>query len=143
MNELLPALHLSATAVMTGVIWVVQLIQYPWFHRCPPDRFVTYHHQYTSRIGFIVGPTMLIEAGTGVLLYLYYDGYARDLMLFSLLVLLAIWISTALLQIPDHRLLSHGYNETTHRRLVKFNWIRTAGWSLRLALVIAAVAANT
>jgi hypothetical protein len=142
MNELLPALHLSATAMMTGVIWVVQLIQYPWFHRCPPDQFVAYHHQYTARIGFIVGPTMLIEAATGILLYLHYDGYARDLMQSSLLVLLAIWISTAIRQIPDHRLLSHGYNETTHQRLVKLNWIRTVGWSLRLVLVIAASAAH-
>lgn len=137
-EPLLLGIHGSATAIMTGVIWMVQVIQYPWFHCCPADTFTVYHKKYTTRIGMIVGPTMVIEAISGIWLVMLFDGPSQTLMELSLLMLLAIWISTAAVQIPCHQRLSKGYDKEIHRKLVKTNWIRTIGWSLRLVLVIAA-----
>jgi hypothetical protein len=56
-------------------------------------------------------------------------------------LLAAVWITTALVQVPLHRRLSAGYDEPTGRRLVRTNWVRTALWSLRglvVALMLAA-----
>jgi hypothetical protein len=48
----------------------------------------------------------------------------------------AIWLSTALLQVPLHNRLQAAFSQEDARRLVATNWIRTAAWSLRAALVL-------
>lgn len=137
-ETLLMGLHISATAIMTGVIWVVQVILYPWIHRCPPDQFIVFHTQYMKRIGLIVGPVMVIEAVTGMWLFMALDGRGQTMLGQSLLVLVTIWISTAVIQVPCHQKLVQGYDAAIHRKLVNTNWIRTVGWSLRLVLVLLA-----
>ena len=128
-------LHLAATGVMTGVIWFVQLIQYPWFHEVPRDRFCAYHQRYTQRIGLIVGPAMMMEVITGVVWAITgTEPYGWPLWI-SLAILAIIWLSTILIQIPCHQRLSQGYDARVHARLVSSNWIRTVGWSIRLAIV--------
>ena len=61
--------HLTATAAMLGVIWVVQLIVYPQFLDIRAEEFVGFHARYTDQILWIVGPLMLAEliSGGGVL----------------------------------------------------------------------------
>ncbi|HMP88619.1 MAG TPA: hypothetical protein PJ991_00375 [Kiritimatiellia bacterium] len=127
-------LHLSATAYMTGIIWFVQLIHYPWFHDIPVNRFVAYHHKYTRIMGYVVGPAMLIELITGILLL-----FALPMILgaFNVGLLVIIWVSTFTIQIPCHHQLSRGYNLDVHQRLVQFNWIRTFAWSIRLVSLVA------
>jgi hypothetical protein len=51
-------------------------------------------------------------------------------------VLAALWVTTALVQVPLHRKLSNDPSTRTMRRLVATNWIRTIGWTLRGGLVI-------
>jgi hypothetical protein len=57
-------------------------------------------------------------------------------------LLLAVWGSTFLLQVPCHERLSAGWDEAVHARLVATNWIRTAGWTLRLVLLALLAARN-
>lgn len=140
MPELIWSLHLAATAVMTGVIWFVQFIQYPWFHQVPTDRFPAYHRDYTRRVGWIVGPTMLVEAASGVVLWWQLATGLLGWHIAGMALLAICWLSTAFLQIPCHLQLGRGYDPAVHARLVHTNWIRTIGWSLRLALLIAMAA---
>ena len=51
-------------------------------------------------------------------------------------LLVVIWLSTFLLQVPRHRTLESGFDISVHRRLVGTNWIRTFAWSLRGLLVL-------
>jgi len=57
-------------------------------------------------------------------------------------LLLLIWLSTAVLQVPAHHRLGSGFDPATHRRLVLTNWVRTWAWSARgvLALLLLQVA---
>lgn len=126
--------HFAATAFMTGIIWFVQLIHYPWFHDVPPDRFVAYHQRYTRVMGGLVGPVMLAELASGLLL-LFTLPEARAMLVASLLVLAIIWFSTFSLQVPAHHRLSNGYDASLHQKLVSTNWIRTVGWTVRLLLL--------
>jgi len=129
-------LHIAVTAYMTGVLWFVQLIQYPWFHEVPSHRFSDYHRRYTQRMGFLVGPAMLVELTSGMALLVLDLTPARGLLVVSLILLAIGWLSTFLLQVPCHQKLSKGYDAGVHHRLVVTNWIRTVAWSARLVLVI-------
>jgi hypothetical protein len=57
----------------------------------------------------------------------------------GIVLLLFIWISTAMIQMPLHDQLLKQPNPTAQQRLVNSNWIRTVAWSLRglVAFVIA------
>ena len=55
----------------------------------------------------------------------------------GLALLAAVWMSTALLQVPCHRKLAHGFDSDIVRRLVATNWIRTVCWTLRLLVALA------
>jgi hypothetical protein len=137
MNTVLFAAHLAATGVMTGVIWFVQRIHYRWFHGVPEDTFTSYHQRYTTAVGGIVGPAMLVEAATGVALFVTAGDAARPWLALGAALIGLNWISTAALQIPCHMKLSHRYDAAIQHRLVTTNWIRTIAWTVRLALLIA------
>ena len=62
-------------------------------------------------------------------------------MLLAGFLLAAIWVTTALVQVPLHRRLSEGYDASSGRRLVTTNWLRTALWSGRGLLVAGMVVA--
>ncbi len=47
-----------------------------------------------------------------------------------------IWASTALLQVPRHTALGSGFDRAALSGLVLTNWLRTAAWSVRGALVL-------
>jgi hypothetical protein len=49
-------------------------------------------------------------------------------------LLLIIWASTFLLQVPMHRKLGVGFDAEAWRFLVRSNWVRTLAWSLRAGL---------
>lgn len=47
-----------------------------------------------------------------------------------------IWASTALVQVPRHKALGSGFDRRAHSGLVATNRARTAAWSARSALVL-------
>ena len=51
-------------------------------------------------------------------------------------LVLPVWASTALLQVPAHGRLAEGFDTATHTRLVTTNWIRTIAWTARGVLVL-------
>ncbi|MEM1030883.1 MAG: hypothetical protein AAGN82_11060 [Myxococcota bacterium] len=55
----------------------------------------------------------------------------------GLALVVIIWGSTALIQVPAHSALSGGFDEGAHARLVATNWIRTVAWFIRSGLVVA------
>ena len=138
MADLLFPLHLAATGFLTGLIWVVQLVVYPGFAHVTPAVFPAFHRAYTRTITFLVGPSMLLELGTGLALFGRAALGGAPVAIVGLLLLAAAWLSTYLLQVPLHLKLNHGFDPALHGRLVRTNGIRTAAWSGRLALLLAA-----
>ena len=53
-----------------------------------------------------------------------------------LMMLIGIWLSTFLLQVPAHEKLILKKDNQIIARLVKTNWIRTILWSLKLLVLI-------
>lgn len=130
-------IHAGATLFMTGLIWFVQVVHYPLMAQVGRGDFVTYEQHHTSRTGKIVGPVMAIEAVTAVILVILPPaGTAVGTVWLGLGLLVGLWTSTALLQVPCHRILSREFSSRSHRRLVRTNWIRTVAWSLRSLLAL-------
>src|SRR4028119_2428265 len=53
---------------MVGVIWFVQVVHYPLFSRVGPEKFSLYSEAHSRLTTYVVGPPMLVEAATALLL---------------------------------------------------------------------------
>lgn len=124
--------HLFTTAAMVGLIWFVQVVHYPLFASVGADGFAGYERLHQRSTSFVVGPLMAVEGVTAVWLVVAPpNGMSRLLPLLGLAVLGIIHASTVLLQVPQHAALVDGYDAARVHRLVRTNWVRTVGWSLR------------
>lgn len=130
-------LQFAATWFMVGVIWLVQLVHYPLFARVGQEAFAAYEAAHTSAITIVVLAPMILELATAVLLLFW-----RPLAVpawsawLGLLLVVVIWLSTLLLQVPQHGVLSAGFEAASHSALVRTNWIRTLAWSGRGLLLL-------
>lgn len=134
-NALLIA-NLISTWYMVGLIWMVQVVHYPLFAKVGSEQFDSYQVSHQSLTSLVVGPPMLIEIATAVLLLWNRPAAVPAWSVYLALGLLAIvWASTAFLQVPCHEKLTGGFDAAIHSRLVVSNWIRTVCWTGRGALV--------
>jgi hypothetical protein len=129
-------LQMATTWAMTGIIWFVQLVQYPSFARVDANAFSDFHAHHTTAISVIVGPLMIAEAISAVALLWASPRVGPPWSVWlGLGLVVVIWASTFFLQVPAHTKLGTGFDESTWRFLVQSNWIRTIAWSARSALV--------
>ena len=136
MNKLILLANFAATLYMTGVIWLIQLVQYPFFSKIGTREFNDYHAAHSIWITPVVAPLMIVELATSFFIIFYPPSEVDAKLLYIGLVLtLIIWASTFFLQVPMHEKLSQGSEIDAHAFLVNSNWIRTIAWSLRSILV--------
>ena len=128
------AMHLALASLMVGVIWVIQLVHYPSFRFTDREKYVSFQIFHMRKISFIVMPVMVLEFLSGLLLVLYHSNH-ESLLRISFILLLIIWLVTALFFAQVHQKLSKGYDETLVRKLVSFNWIRTLLWTTRTIII--------
>lgn len=128
--------QMIATSAMFGVIWFVQLVTYPQFAGISSVDFPAYHSDYSRRITWLVGPLMTLELATSVgCVWLLWNSPLRWLAITGLILVLLLWATTALLQVPQHEKLSHGKDPEVIASLVTGNWIRVALWTTRIPVV--------
>ena len=127
-------LHLISTSVMVGVIWVIQLVHYPSFHFIELKQYTDFQRFHMSRISYVVIPAMLTELFTLILIIISMD-QIDTLVLASAILLIFIWLMTAVFFSGVHQKLTLGYDQTVVDKLVKLNWGRTLLWTLRLLLI--------
>ena len=127
-------LHLIATSVMVGVIWVIQLVHYPSFHFVELKQYTTFQRFHMARISYVVIPAMLTELFTLILIVFSMD-QIDTLVLASAILLIFIWLMTAVFFSGVHQKLTLGYDQTVVDKLVKLNWGRTLLWTLRLLFI--------
>ena len=127
-------LHLIATSVMVGVIWVIQLVHYPSFHFVELKQYTTFQRFHMARISYGVIPAMLNELFTLILIVFSMD-QIDTLVVASAILLIFIWLMTAVFFSGVHQKLTLGYDQTVVDKLIKLNWGRTLLWTLRLLLM--------
>ena len=126
--------HLIFTSIMTGVIWVIQIVHYPSFHFIEKELYTAFQKFHMNKISIIVMPIMLAELITGVMLFLDKSSKSPFLTI-SIIILVLIWLITGVFFTKAHNELIAGYQELVVNQLVAMNWIRTLLWTLRLLLL--------
>lgn len=129
-------LQLFATLFMVGLIWFVQIVHYPLMAAVGAERFTDYKRRHQTLTTYVVAPVMLLELASALALVVMAPPASRMIVVIGLALLIGIWLSTWLLQVPAHTALSARYSEAQLLRLVASNWIRTMAWSLRGVLVL-------
>ena len=125
-------LNFSSTWAMVGLIWLIQIVHYPLFLKVGERQFKEYSEDHQRLITYVVLPLMLVELGTAVVLWFSRPhGISNASVIAGLALVLLIWGSTFLIQVPQHSKLLVGYDPEICRQLVFGNWIRTIAWSLR------------
>lgn len=116
------------------LIWIIQLIVYPSFHFYKTENLIIWHKKYTPRIGYIVGPLMLIQLGIAIYHIIQLNNIINVI---NLLIISVIWLFTFLKFIPIHNNISKGQvTKQMLASLVNRNWLRTVLWTLLFFLNI-------
>lgn len=137
MRNLILILQAASTLPLFGVIWTIQVVQYPVFSAVNAENFQKYHRVHTFWITPVVAPLMILELAASILLIIYPPNQIDyKLLWFGFVLSIVVWLSTFFVQVPMHDKLALGFDSAAHERLVKTNWIRTVAWSLRAALVL-------
>ncbi|MFG0331321.1 MAG: hypothetical protein ACF8PN_15650 [Phycisphaerales bacterium] len=136
--------HAATTLMMTGLIWFVQVVHYPLFESVGETGFCAYESRHRQRTTLVVGPLMLIELVTAAWIAIDPPGIVpQSHAWLGLGLVLILWLSTAIVQVPLHRRLCDSFDATAWGRLVMTNWIRTIGWSARSVLALVWLAGGT
>ena len=125
----------ATTWALTGIIWFVQLVQYPSFATVDATSFPAFHARHSAAITPIVAPLMIAEAISAVGLLVADVSIPRWQLWVGIGLVGVVWGSTFFLQVPEHQRLASGFDVPAWETLVRTNWIRTAAWSLRACLV--------
>jgi hypothetical protein len=130
-------IHAAATLFMVGLIWFVQVVHYP-LHAVVGERdFGVYQRAHVARTGWLVGLPMIVEAMTAFALAVWpRPGLPGWLGLIGAGLVVVIWVSTGLVQVPIHDALERRREPAQLRALVRGNWLRTLAWSLRGAVAL-------
>ena len=122
---------------MFGAIWVIQAAHYPLQRHVEEQQFVTFQASHMRRISYVVGPLMLLEAAAAVwLLFMELPEPGTQLAWIGMGLVLLLWLSTLILQVPCHWILERGWDAKAHHRLVMTNWLRTVAWTGRAVIAV-------
>ena len=128
--------QLLVTVYLTGLIWTIGMVHYPLFDMADRANFAAFESAHSARISSIVLLPMLLELGLSVAMALNPSSVAPVWAAWlGLGLTLMIWASTFLLQVPQHGVLSSGFDQKAFETLVSTNWIRVFLWSARSALL--------
>ena len=130
-------LDAAATLYMWGVIWTIQLAQYPLFARIGAVQWEDYHSVYTRSITFVVLPAMVTELGTSGLLALARPAWLSPPLLWAgFACALLTWAVTFFVSVPLHNTLGRGFSTDAIASLVATNWLRTLLWTAHAAILL-------
>jgi hypothetical protein len=126
--EYINDLRLLADAGLLVLIWLVQLIIYPGFQYYNQHQLFHWHKIYTPRITVVVAPLMFLQMGAS--LFLLFFEFSLLSFIYFILVL-STWLSTFLYFVPlHHNIETHTDVETSIKKLIRGNWMRTGQWTL-------------
>ena len=126
-SQIILQISLLVDIGLVVLIWMVQLIVYPSFTFYKPKNLIEWHQKYTTGIAVVVIPLMLTQLVLAVVAVFYQPNFTA---IFTLLIVLFLWIFTFLSFAPLHFKISEGvHNQKLLQLLIRRNWIRTFLWS--------------
>jgi hypothetical protein len=137
MQEALLVWHAAVTLVLVGLILTIQIVHYPLFAKVGAAEFPAYEAAHSIRITVLVMPLMGIELLLAAVLAFFTPPAIPPWSAWTgLALVVAIWLSTFFLQVPQHAILGRGWDAQAHASLIATNWVRTIAWTLRGGLAV-------
>ena len=131
----------AASWFMTGLIWTMQVLNYPLLALIDAGGVPRYEQAHNRRFIWLVGPGVAVALTSAVVMLGWRPSAVPLAVPVVYLVLLAvIVVSTARQGAPSHVLLARQFDPEVHARLVRTNWIRTAAWTALGVLDLIALA---
>jgi len=132
-------LTLALTLYMSGMIWSMQILEYPLFAPVGPKEFPAYHRRHNRGLPFLVILPSLAAFASAIIVI--FTRPARLPLWASIVVAvldLCIFIATVVREAPLHAQLDReGYQAPLMRQLVQGNWIRTVLWTANAIFLLA------
>ncbi len=129
-------INLIVCLLLTGLIWTIQLVHYPLFLKIEEASFIQYLNAHQKQITPLVAPLMIIELLCSIWLFFHLFKTHLIIAIIQVFLVLIIWLSTFLVQVPLHQKLIKAYNKKACQKLIDSNWLRTICWSLRAAVLL-------
>ena len=127
LDNLLLLVHLVTTAVLAGMVWVVQLVVYPAFRTVGPTAgWAAHHRRHSTAMATVIALPWALQGLTVALLLVRRPG---PLVLLTAALAAATVLVTVAVSVPLHTRLGDGYDDALARRLISTNWWRTAAWT--------------
>jgi hypothetical protein len=128
-------INLFTSFFLCGLIWVVQLVHYPFFKYASSETFEIAMGFHRKKISLIVVPAMFAELLSSFWLSLFSSTYTIY-HISGFVVVLLIWGVTFTTQVPLHSKLTVSSDAKVINKLVRSNWIRTTLWSAKALIGI-------
>ena len=130
-DDVLLLVHAVATAWLAGLVWTVQLVVYPGFGEVGrTSAWTAVHEAHTRRMTLAVAPPWAVQGLVlAALLLRRPDDVPLGLLAAAAVLAAGPVVVTALVSVPMHVRLEHGWDDAAWRRLVRTNWLRTATWT--------------
>ena len=127
------ALQIAVTGYLVGLIWLIQLIHYPAFRHIESSCWNQFHQAHSAALGLLAGGPMVISLLVGVWLA-YTAGDVRQYVVVGCEIL--AWLVTFGLSVPEHTRLAKAKDGAAIARLIRWNWVRTLAWTVKLAVLL-------
>lgn len=122
--------NFSFSLGLTVLIWLIQILHYPFFSFISDSLFKEAMIFHQNRISLIVMPLMLGELALAIRLCFY----GRPLFWIQIGLILLLWSITFLQFVPMHQNLLINKDLVLINKLVNLNWTRTLLWSIKAIL---------
>ena len=131
----------AAAWFMAGLIWTMQVLNYPLLALIDPGGVPRYEQAHNRRFIWLVGPAVAVTAVTAAILLGWRPAGVLLAVPVVALVLLAVIIADTIRHgAPSHARLAQRFDAGVYARLVRTNWIRTVAWSTLAVLDFIALA---
>jgi hypothetical protein len=131
----------GAAWFMAGLIWTMQILNYPLLALLSPADVPRYEQAHNRRFVVLVGPGVAVSLVSAAVMLAWRPSAVPLAAPVTALALLAVIImATARQGGPAHARLAQQFDPGVHARLVRTNWIRTAAWSALAMLDLIALA---
>jgi hypothetical protein len=125
--------NVAATLFLTGVVWSLQMVQFPLMLSARGVDFTAYVRAQRTRNSILMALPMLVELITAI--WLLTTPIPSRHLTNAMVLLAIIWIATFGAIAPQHSRIMRGYDEHAIRVLIRSNWIRTVCWTGRAGLM--------
>ncbi len=136
-SNLILVSNIVLSAFLTGLIWVIQVVHYPLFLSIDESNFRDYEKNHQKKIGPLVAPVMILDLAFSFLILFTEMQQAYRFWLWIVFILnLAIFVSTLVVFAPLHQKLGDSHSRKQIKKLVRLNYFRTFGWTIRSFILI-------